>query len=328
MKPMACGIVAAAVFAAAAAVVGVAQAQAPGYPAKTIRVVVPVAAGGNQEITIRAIAEEMSKGLGQQVIVESRPSASGLVGAQSVARSAPDGYTLLSVSNTFVRAAVMVASPGYDPVRDFAAISLVSRIPMVLVVSPSVPVRSVAELIALAKGKPGQISYATSGIGSTGHVAAEIFSRMADIRMLHVPYKGNAQAIVDVLGGQVSAMFDQVSTSVSHVRAGKLRALGVTTRTRSPLFPDVPTIDGAGLPGFEDATWNGLMAPAGTPGAVLERLRAEIARVTGLPELRSRFLERGIELLSSATSDEYSAYIRSEHTGFASLVREANLKAE
>lgn len=298
------------------------------YPSKPVRVIVPVAAGGNQEITIRAIAEEMSKGLGQQIIIESRPGSSALVGTQLVARAAADGYTLLSVSSTFVRASVIVANPGYDPVRDFAAISLVSRTPMVLVVSPSLPVRSVTELVALAKEKPGQLAYATAGIGSTGHVAAEMFSRMADIRMLHVPYKGNAQAIVDVLGGQVPVMFDQVSTSVSHVRAGKLRALGVTTRTRSPLFPEVPTIEEAGLQGFEDVTWNGLMAPAGTPREVVERLRAEAARAVSLPELRARFLERGIELAGSASPDEFAAYIRSEFAGFSRLARDANLKAE
>jgi len=304
-----------------------AEAQAD-YPSKPIRVIVPVAAGGNQEITIRAVAEEMSKGLGQQLLIESRPGASALVGTQLVARAAPDGYTLLSVSNTFVRAAIIAANAGYDPVRDFTAVSQVSRTPMVLVVSPSLPVRTVGELVALAKQKPGELSYATAGIGSTGHVAAEIFNRMAGIRMLHVPYKGNAQAIVDVLGGQVPVMFDQVSTSVSHVRAGKLRALGVTTRVRSPLFPDVPTIDEAGLPGFEDYTWNGLMAPAGTPREVVERLRAEAARAVGLPELRARFVDRGIELAGSANAEEFAAVIRSEFASFSKLAREAGLKTE
>ena len=304
-----------------------AQAQAD-YPSKPIRVIVPVAAGGNQEITVRAVADEMSKKLGQQMLIEARPSASALVGTQLVAKAAPDGYTLLSVSSTFVRASIMVANPGYDPVKDFAAVSLISRIPMVLVVNPSMPVQSVRDLIALAKGKPGEIAYATSGIGSTGHVAGEIFSSLAGIRMLHVPYKGNSQAIVDVLGGQVPVFFDQVSTSVSHVRAGKLRALGVTTRTRSPVLPDVPTIDEAGLPGYEDVTWTGLLAPAGTPREVRERLRAEIARAVAVPELRARFLERGIELVSSATPADYSDYIRSEVASFGRIAREANLKSE
>ena len=298
------------------------------YPSKPVRIIVPVAAGGNQEITIRAIADEMSKGLGQPLLIESRPGASALVGTQLVARSAPDGYTLLSVSSTFVRASIMVANPGYDPVKDFAAVTQVSRTPMVLVVSPSLPARSVRELIALAKEKPGQLSYATSGIGSTGHVAAEMFSNTAGIRMLHVPYKGNSQALVDVLGGQVPVMFDQISTSVSHIRAGKLRLLGVTTRTRSPLFPEVPTIEESGLPGFDDVTWNGLMAPAGTPREVVERVRAEAARAVRVPELRARFLERGIELAGSESADEFAAYVRTEFASFSKLAKEAKLKVE
>ena len=289
------------------------------YPAKPIRLIVPVAAGGNQEITARAIAEEISKGLGQQVLVESRPSSSALLGTQYVARSVLDGYTLLSVSNTFARAPALVDSAGYDPVKDFAAVSLVSRIPMVLVVNPASPARSVAELIAIAKGSPGAISYATAGIGSTGHVAAELFCRMAQVKMLHVPYKGNAQAIVDVLGGQVPVMFDQISTSLGRVRAGKLRALGVTSRARSPLLPDVPTIDEAGLTGFEDVTWNGVVAPARTPREVLERLRAEIARAVSLPELRKRYLERGIELVASSSPEEFGAHLKSEVANFGTL---------
>ena len=303
-------------------------AQPADYPSKPIRIIVPVAAGGNQEITIRAVAEEMSKGLGQPMLIEARPSASGLVGSQVVARSAPDGYTLLSVSNTFVRAAIMVANAGYDPIKEFVAVTQVSRTPMVLVVSPSLPAHSIKELVALAKEKPGQLSYATAGIGSTGHVAAEMFSRAAGIRMLHVPYKGNSQALVDVLGGQVPVMFDQVSTSVAQVRAGKLRAIGVTTRTRSPLFPEVPTVEESGVPGFEDVTWNGLMAPAGTPREIVERVRAEAARAVRVPELRARFLERGIELAGSASADEFAAYVRSEFAGFSKLAKDAKLKVE
>jgi tripartite-type tricarboxylate transporter receptor subunit TctC len=307
--------------------VGSAAAAEP-YPTKPIRVIVPVAAGGNQEITIRAVADEISKSLGQPLLIEARPSASALLGTQFVARSAPDGYTLLSVSTTFSRAATLVASAGYDPVKDFVAVSLVSRIPQVLEVNPSVPAHSVAELIALAKSKPGQLSYATSGIGSTGHIAAELFMRQAAIRMLHVPYKGNAQSLADVLGGQVSLMFDQMSTSLAHIHAGKLRALGVTSRERSPLLPDVPTIAEQGLPGFEDVTWTALMAPAGTPPEIVERLRAAVATAVAQPELRKRFLERAIELQASASSAEFAAYVKSEVENFARLAREANLKSE
>ena len=303
-------------------------AVAQAYPAKPIRVIVPVAAGGNQEITIRAVAEEMAKRLGQPLLVEARPSASALVGTQFVARAAPDGYTLLSVSTTFARAATLVAAAGYDPVRDFVPVSLVSRIPQMLLVHPSVPAQSVPELIALAKARPGELSYATSGLGSTGHIAMELFSRQAGIRMLHVPYKGNAQSLADLLGGQVQVMFDQMSTSLAHVNAGKLRALGVTSRTRSPLLPELPTIDEQGMTGFEDVTWNALLAPAGTPRGIVERLRAEVAAAVAVPELRKRFLERAIELQASASIDEAAAFMKHEVAAFAQLAREANLKAE
>jgi tripartite-type tricarboxylate transporter receptor subunit TctC len=298
------------------------------YPSKPIRLIVPVAAGGNQEITARAVAEEMSKGLGQQIIVESRPSSSALIGTQLVAHAAPDGYTLLSVSTTFARAPVLVASAGYDPVKDFAGVSLISRIPLVLVVNPTIPASSVAELIALAKAKPGELSYATSGIGSTGHVAQEVFNRMAGISMLHVPYKGNAQALVDLLGGQVGVMFDQLSTSLPHVRSGKLRALGVSSRTRSPLLPEVPTIDESGLKGFEDVTWNAILAPAATPRPIIERLHREIVRAVAVPQLRARFLDRAIELAASSSPEEASAYVKSEVAAFAKLAKETGLKAE
>ena len=303
-------------------------AWAQSYPSKPVRIIVPVAAGGNQEITIRAVADEMSKSLGQPLLIEARPSASALVGTQFVARAVPDGYTLLSVSTTFSRAATLVASAGYDPVRDFVGVSLVSRIPQVLEVNPSVPAHSVAELIALAKSKPGQLSYATSGIGSTGHIAAELFMRQAGIRMLHVPYKGNAQSLADVLGGQVNLMFDQMSTSLAHIHAGKLRALGVTSRERSPLLPDVPTIAEQGVAGFEDVTWTALMAPTGTPPEIVERLRAAVATAVAQPELRKRFLERAIELQASKSPEEFTAYVKSEVENFARLAREANLKSE
>jgi len=308
--------------------VACASAQAQTYPSKPVRVIVPVAAGGNQEITIRAVADEMSRSLGQPLLIEAKPSASALVCTQLVARSAPDGYTLLSVSTTFSRAATLVAAAGYDPVKDFVGVSLVSRIPQVLEVNPGVPAHSVAELIALAKSKPGQLSYATSGIGSTGHIAAELFMQRAGIRMLHVPYKGNAQSLADVLGGQVNLMFDQMSTSLAHIHAGKLRELGVTSRERSPLLPDVPTIAEQGLPGFEDVTWTALMAPTGTPPDIVERLRAAVVGAVTQPELRKRFLERAIELQASASSAEFTAYVKSEVESFARLARDASLKNE
>ena len=312
----------------AALLLAAGTALAQGYPVKPLRLIVPLVPGGNQDIMARAVAEEVAKGLGQQVVVENRPGQSAIIGTVAVAKSPPDGYTLLSVSTTFARVPAVVKSAGYEATADFTGVSLICRIPQLLVVNPSLPARLVRELVALAKEKPGALSFATSGNGSTGHVTAELFMKMTGTRMLHVPYKGNAQSLVDVMGGQVTMMFDQVSTSAAHVRGGKLRALGVTTLTRSPLFPDLPTLDEQGLSGFNDVTWNGYVAPAGTPREVLARLHAEISKVVNQPEFRKRWLERGIETGASASPEEFSAYIKSEAEAFAKLAREAGIRAE
>jgi tripartite-type tricarboxylate transporter receptor subunit TctC len=221
-----------------------------------------------------------------------------------------------------------VKAAGYDPRADFAGVSLVCRIPQVLVVNASNPAHSAQELIAQAKAEPGKITYGSSGNGSTGHVAAEMFMRMAGVKLLHVTYKGNAQALIDVMGGQIAMMFDQVSTSAAHIKGGKIRGLGVTTLTRSAVLPDVPTLDEQGLKGFEDVTWNGIVAPAGTPHDVLMRLHAEIMRATNQPEFRKKYLERGIEIVASPSPEAFSSYIRSEADGFAKLVKDAGIAIE
>jgi tripartite-type tricarboxylate transporter receptor subunit TctC len=207
-------------------------------------------------------------------------------------------------------------------------VSLTCRIPQLLVVNANYPARTVQDLIAQAKAKPGELSYGSSGNGSTGHVAAELFMRMTGVKLLHVMYKGNAQAIIDVMGGQVAMMFDQVSTSAGYIRGGKLRALGVTTLARSPLFPEVPTLHEAGLTNYEDVTWNGIVAPAGTPREIVGRLHAEISKAINQAEFRRRYAERGIDLMASASPEEFSSYIRSEAGAFAKLVKEAGIKAE
>ena len=298
------------------------------YPSRPVRIVVPLVAGGNLDIVARTVAEQISKPLGQPVLVENRPGASSLVGTQSVARAAPDGYTLLAIANTFVTVPLVVPAPGYDPLKDFAAVTLTCLVPQVIIVTPSLAAHSVKELIALAQAQPGKIAYGSSGNGSTGHMAAELFSRQAGIRMLHVPYKGNAQAIVDVIGGQIAMMFDQVSTSAPQIRAGKVRALAVTSLKRSPLLPEVPTADESGLAGFEDITFNGLVAPAGTPHEVLVRLNRAVAAAVSEPELSKRFIARGIELKASASPEEFSAYIRAESEKKTRLAREAGIKPE
>jgi tripartite-type tricarboxylate transporter receptor subunit TctC len=305
-----------------------AHALAQSFPTKPVRLVVPLVPGGNQDIVARAVAEEMSKGLGQQVVVENRPGQSAIIGTQFVKGAPADGYTLLSVAVTFARVPAVVKAAGYDPRADFAGVSLVCRIPQVLVVNAANPARTVQELIAQAKAEPGKITYGSSGNGSTGHVAAEMFMRMTGVKLLHVTYKGNAQALIDVMGGQIAMMFDQVSTSAGHIKGGKIRGLGVTTLTRSAVLPDVPTLDEQGLKGFEDVTWNGIVAPAGTPHDVLMRLHAEIVRATNQPEFRKKYLERGIEIVASPSPEAFSSYIRSEADGFAKLVKDAGISVE
>ena len=298
------------------------------YPVKPIRMIVPLVPGGNQDIVARAVAEEVSKNLGQPVVVENRPGQSAIIGTQFVKNSQPDGYTLLSVAVTFARVPAVVKAAGYNAVTDFTGVSLVCRIPQVLVVHPAFPAKSVQELIAAAKARPGEVSFGSSGDGSTGHVAAEMFMRMTGTRLLHVAYKGNAQALVDVMGGQINMMFDQVSTSGPQVKGGKVRALGVTTLSRTAVLPDVPSLHELGLTNFEDVTWNGIVAPAATPKEILNRLHGAIAKIMSNEEFKKRYLERGIELAASESPEQFSAYIRSQAEGFADLVREAGIKVE
>jgi tripartite-type tricarboxylate transporter receptor subunit TctC len=320
------GIVIAAIMLYSAAPNG--WSQAVPYPVKPVRIVIPVAPGGNQDVVARAYAEQMTRNFGQQVIVESRPGSAAVVGTRYVKGAPADGYTLLAISNTFVRVPALAPDAGYDPLKDFAAISQTSDTPLVLVVNPALPVKTVRELIALAKLRPGELTSASSGVGSTGHVAAEMFSRRAGIRLLHVQYKGAAPAVVDLVGGHVMLRFDQVTTSLAHIHAGKLRALGVTTRKRAPALPDVPTIDDAGLPGFHDSTFNGLIAPAGTPREVIERLRDSVVKAVAVAEVRDRFLRQGIELVSSASSEEFASFLRRQMEEFAILARQAGMTAK
>jgi len=315
---------------AAAALVTAYSANLPGqsYPVKPVRIVVPLVPGGNLDIVARAVAQRLGEGLGQQVIVENRPGASSLVGTQYVAKSAPDGYTLLAMANTFTSVPAVIANPGYDPVKDFTGVTMTCKVAQVLVINPSLPVKSVKELVALAKARPGELSYASSGNGSTGHFAAELFNQKTGLKMLHVPYKGNAQAIVDIIAGQVMMMYDQVSTSAPLVKAAKLRALAVTSSTRSNLFPDLPTISEAGVKGYEAITFNGLLAPAGTPRDALTRLQSEVAKAVAAPAMRNSFLERGVELTASRSPEEFSGYIRSEVAANATLARNAGIVAQ
>jgi tripartite-type tricarboxylate transporter receptor subunit TctC len=314
-----------------AAVLAAFAAHAPAqsdYPNKPIRIIVPVAPGGNVDIVARTVAGELSRSMGQPVVVENRPSAASIVGTQLVQKAAPDGYTLLAHSSTFFTAPTISKNAGYDPVRDFAPITLTCKAPMVMQVHPSVPARTVAEFVALARSRPGDITNASSGNGSTGHMAGEVFSSRAGVKFTNVFYKGSAQAVLDVISGQAMLMFDQISTSGPHVKSGKTHALAVTSAQRSPLFPEVPTVAESGFPGYEDVTLNFLLAPAGTPKQIVARLHAEVAKAFQNRELVNRFAERAIELVASPSPEAFGELIRSETARLSLVAREAGIKAE
>jgi putative tricarboxylic transport membrane protein len=298
------------------------------FPSRSVRIIVPVPPGGNLDAVTRAVAERLSVGLGQAVVVENRTGASSSVGTRFVAQSPADGYTLLAMANTFVSTPAVMPSAGYDPVGEFAGVGMLVRVPNVIIVPASSPSQTMADLIAMAKTRPGEISYATAGAGSVGHMAAERFSRHLGLKLLHVPYKGNGPALVDMVGGRVAMMFDQVSTSTPHIKAGRLRALAVTTAARSSILPDVPTLAEAGVKDFEDFTWNGLAAPVATPRDVLTRLHAEVGKALQSSELRARFAAQGIEVTPSASFEEFTTYIRDEVARNAKLARDANIKVE
>ena len=292
------------------------------FPDKPIRIVVPVAPGGTVDMVARLVAKGLSENLGQPVIVENKAGASGLIGTREVARAAPDGYTLLAVANTFVSAPSFLPNAGYDPVKDFVPITQTCLIPMVLVANPSVPQKDVKSLIDRARAHPGEITFGSSGVGSTGYIAAQLFSRMADIKMLSVAYKGNSQALADLLGGQVMIMFDQVSTSGPHVLDGKLHALAVTTRTRSNLLPDVPTVAESGLPDYEDDTFNALLAPAGTPDAIVTQLHAAVKKVLARPDLVQQLAQQGIEVHPSPSPQSFHDYLKQAVVKYGTIASE------
>lgn len=303
-----------------------AQGQAP-YPNRAIRIIVAVTPGGTSDLIARGVAKLMSEDLGQSVIIENRPSASSLVGTQFVAKAAPDGYTLLHMANTFAVVPSLIANPGYE-VKDFAGISLTGIVPKILSVNLMVPVNSVEELIALARSKPGQVTYASAGLGGTGHMSAELFSNQLGLSMIHVPYKGASQALIDLVGGQVMMMFDEMTSSLTHVRSGRIRPLAVTSRARSPLLPNIPTVDEAGVKGFEDSTFTGLMAPAGTPVEILNRLNASVQKAVRQQALRQSFLDLGVELMGSPSPEDFSSYVRREFEKKAKVIREGKIRIE
>jgi len=298
-----------------------AQAWAQAYPARPLRLVLPFAAGGLVDVPGRILAQKLSQSLGQPVVVENRPGAGSTIGADHVAKSKPDGYTLMISSTTHVISANLYKSLPYDALRDFAPLMKLAEGPYVLVVHPSLPVRSVAELVALAKSQPGRIDYASSGNGSSQHLVAALFCAMSGAPLNHVPYKGSDRATQDIIGGQVKVGFVGTPIALPHVKAGRLRALAVSTARRAPEMPEVPTLDEAGVPGYEATIWMGLFAPAGTPREILARLHAEVSRLLASPEARAQIAATGVEV-SLSTSEEFAAFVRAEHEKWGKVVRD------
>jgi len=315
-------------FACAAALVVLASGvQAQTYPTKPIRWVVPFPPGGSTDLLARVVGQKLTESWGQQVIVDNRGGAGGTLGAAEAARAAGDGYTLLMGAIHHTIATSAYPKLPYDFQRDFAPITVVAIVPNVLVVNPSVPAKTVKELIDYAKANPGKLTYGSAGMGTAHHLIGEVFNARAGVDILHVPYKGSAPAVADLIGGQVSIMYDTVASCLPHIKAGKLRPLAVATAKRSSALPDVPTIAEAALPGFEVTTWFGALAPAKTPKELVVKLNAEMVKILNMPDVRQRLLDAGAEPVGN-TPEEMAAQIKRETEAFAKIVKQAKIVAE
>ncbi|TMG74290.1 MAG: tripartite tricarboxylate transporter substrate binding protein [Betaproteobacteria bacterium] len=297
------------------------------YPSRPVRLVVPFAAGGPNDVIARLVGGRLSDALGQPILVENRPGAGGNVGTDFVAKAPADGYTLLSAGPGSLIINPLLGSAPYDTARDFAPVSLMASAPNVLVVHPSLPARSVRELIELARARPHQLNYASGGPGSTPHLSGALFAVMAGIDIVHVPYKGTGPASADLLGGQVQMAFFGIPPLLPHIKSGKLRALAVTGARRSPELPEVPTVHEAALPGYEVSPWYGLLAPAGTPRVIVERLNAEVTKIVRSPEMKGKLASQGAEP-AGGTPEDYAAAIRADTATWARVVKEARLSGE
>ncbi len=303
------------------------HAHAQTYPAKAIRIIVPLAAGGPGDVLARAIGQKLAEGVGQPVVIDNRPGANTNIGNEAVAKSAPDGYTLLLTASTLTINPSLYANLAYDPVRSFAPVTLVATTPLVLVAHPSLPVRSVRELIALASAKPAQLLYGSAGSGSTLHLAGEMFNSLARVKIVHVPYKGVTNAFSDLLGGQISLMFPGAPIALPQVHAGKLRALATTGDKRSAAAPQLPTVAEAGLAGYEVSVWYGVLAPAGTPPAVVNRLHAELVKIVQSPDITARWAALGAEPLHN-TPDQFAEFLKNDLVKWTKVVRDSGAKVD
>ncbi len=296
-------------------------------PNRPIRMIVPFPPGGNTDIVARAIADKLREYLGTTVVIDNRGGAGGAIGSELVAKAPADGYTILMVSASHVINPSMVKKLPYDTVKEFAGISLVADVPTVLVVHPSLPARTLQELIAVAKERPGKLHFGSSGIGTVGHLSGELLNSVAQIKAVHVPFKGNAPAMTDLLGGHLDMMFSSMPSAMPHIQSAKLRAIAVTSAARSTAAPSIPTMAESGLPGFLVSTGFGLFAPAATPRPIINKLHAEVVKALQVPEVRERLASQGAEPVGS-TPEEYDAFVRSEIAKWGKVVKEAGITPE
>ncbi|HWI14338.1 MAG TPA: tripartite tricarboxylate transporter substrate binding protein [Burkholderiales bacterium] len=297
------------------------------YPNRPIRWIVPFPPGGAADLVSRALSQKIAERLGQQIVIDNRAGAAGNIGTELAARAAPDGYTVVIVPATFTTNPALSSKLAYDPQKSFAPISLVSSSALVLVVHPSLPATSIKALVALAKARPGQLNYASSGVGASAHLAAELFRSATDTELTHVPYKGQPPAMIDMLSGQVQVMFANIPVSLPHIRSGRLRGLGVTTLSRTSLFPELPTIAESGIPGFEVNQWSGLLAPAGTAPPLVQKLYDAVSAALKEPDVRAGLTAQGFDPVGSTPAD-FARYIAAEIAKWNAVIRKAGIRAD
>ena len=303
-------------------------AAAQEFPTKPVRIVVPWPPAGNVDITARTVAPALGEALGQQVIVENRAGAGGRIGTEAVARSAPDGYTLLLGSSGTITAGPAVwKTLNFDPLKDFVAIGPIQSVPIVLTVAPKTPAQTYADYVALARAKNGQLSIASAGNGSSNHLAIELLMRQANLKLLHVPYKGSGPALTDLIGSQVESMMDQLTASIGHIREGRIRALAISSAKRSPLLPEVPTLDELGVKGYEASTFTGIFAPAGIPPAVLQKLSAALHTAMARSDVRERYRTMGVEVMDMSQG-QFAAYVRTDYQKWQKVASDGHISVE
>jgi tripartite-type tricarboxylate transporter receptor subunit TctC len=300
---------------------------AEGYPAKPIRIIVPYPPGGFNDTLARTLGQKLHEAWGQPAVVENRPGGGTIIGTGMAAKAPPDGHTLLIVSFAYAVSPALYPALPYDAARDLVPVVLAGTTPNLLVVHPAVPAKNLKEFIGLARSRPGQLNYASAGNGSSNHLSMELFKRMATLNLVHVPYKGSVPAVTDLIGGQVDAMFDNVPNVIQHVKAGRLRALAVSSATRSPLVPDMPTVAEAGVPGFDVSVWFGVMAPAGTPPAIIARLNSEANRILQLPDVVELFKQQGVQP-RGGSPQAFGQWIQTQTQQWGKLVRDAGIAAD